>query len=270
MSSFETGAKCTKNSDCATNICQMTYKDGEPLGRFCLEGKGKYSKSCDFPRDCRSNQCVKIFNEKNQFIGKRCLRAKRPPKRESSLTNLFGESPPSKYGVNNQEYLDNKIQQMGHPGPVTEIIVLIFNILGDMFSILVYNFRVCSWDYDNQGILYGFFMSVATGVYKILLGNYTGGLFWGGIQSRYYDPAKKQCKANSKGFDMWYVRMLITILFPPLGVFMARGLFGMTQILISCFLTLLFYFPGLIYSLAIISSSKADIAESIGLKNFNK
>ena len=34
---------------------------------------------------------------------------------------------------------------------------------------------------------------------------------------------------NSKGFDMWYVRMLITILFPPLGVFMARGLFGMTQ-----------------------------------------
>ena len=27
----------------------MTYKDGEPLGRFCLEGNGKYSKSCDFP-----------------------------------------------------------------------------------------------------------------------------------------------------------------------------------------------------------------------------
>ena len=139
-----------------------------------------------------------------------------------------------------------------------------------MFSILVYNFRVCSWDYENQAIIYGFFMSVATGVYNALLGSYVGGLFWGGIQSRYYDPAKKQCRANSKGFDMWYIRMLITILFPPLGVFMAKGLYGMPQILLSCFLTLLFYFPGLIYSLATISSSKIDIAESIGLKNFSK
>jgi uncharacterized membrane protein YqaE (UPF0057 family) len=270
MTSFETGKTCKKNSDCDTNMCQMTYKDGEPIGRFCLEGEGKYTKECDFPRDCKSNECVKIFNDKNQFITKRCLRAKRAPKRDSALTKLFGESPPSKYGVNNEEFLNNKIHQMGHPGPVTEIIVLVFNLIGDLFSILVYNFRVCSWDYDNQGILYGFLMSVAMGVYKALLGSYTGGLFWGGIQSRYYNPENNKCKANSKGFDMWYVRTLITILFPPLGVFMAKGLFGMTEILLSCFLTLLFYFPGLIYSLAIISSSKIDIAESIGLRNFNK
>jgi uncharacterized membrane protein YqaE (UPF0057 family) len=270
MTTFNSGNKCKKNSDCSTNICEMKYENGEPQGRFCLEGAGKYSKECDFPRDCKSNECVKIFNDKGHFITKRCLRAKRPPKRESALTNLFGESPPSKFGVNNEAYLDNKIQEMGHPGPVTEIIVLVLNIIGDFFSILIYNPRVCSWDYDNQAILYGFFMSVSTGVYKALLGGYTGGLFWGGIQAKYYDAEKRQCKANSKGFDMWYVRMIITILFPPMGVFMAKGLFGMGQILLSCFLTLLFYFPGLIYSLAIISSSKTDIEESIGLKNFSK
>jgi uncharacterized membrane protein YqaE (UPF0057 family) len=268
MTSLEYGKKCKKNKDCSSNICQMMYKNGEPKGRYCLEGQGKYTKECDFPRDCKSNECVKIFNNKGQFITKRCLKSKRVPKKESALKNLFGESPKLKYGVNNQEFLDNKIQQMGHAGPITEVIVMVFNILGDLFSIIVYNFRVCSWDYENQGILYSLLMTVATGVYKALLGPYDSGLFWGGIQSRYYDSSSKQCKANSKGFDMWYVRMLITILFPPMGVFMAKGLYGMKEILMSCFLTLLFYFPGLMYSLSIILSSKIDVEESLGLKNF--
>ena len=94
--------------------------------------------------------------------------------------------------------------------------------------------------------------------------------FWGGIQSRYYDERQNKCKAHSKGFDMWYVRTIITILFPPMGVFMAKGLFGMPQILLSCVLTMLLYFPGLIYSFAVISSSKIDIEQTIGLKKNNK
>jgi uncharacterized membrane protein YqaE (UPF0057 family) len=270
MTSLEYGKKCKKNKDCASNICEMKYKDGEVLGRHCLEGSGKYTKECDFPRDCLSNECVKIFNNKGQFITKKCLKSKRSAKKETALSNLFGKSPKSDFGVNNQEYLDRTVQYMGHPGPVTEIIVLLFNIIGDLFSILVYNFRVCSWDYDNQAIIYSIFMRVFTSVFKALLGPYDSGLFWGGVQSRYYDGSSKKCKSNSKGFDMWYVRMIITILFPPMGVFMAKGLYGMPQILLSCFLTLLFYFPGLIYSLAIITSSKIDIEESLGLKNFKK
>ena len=268
MTSLDFGKKCKKNKDCASNICQMKYQDGEPKGRYCLEGQGKYTKECDFPRDCKSNECVKIFNNKGQFLTKKCLIAKRPPKSESALKNLFGEGPTPKYGVNNQEFLDNKVQAMGHPGPVTEVLVLLFNILGDMFSIIIYNFRMCSWDYDNQGILYALLMRIATGVYSALLGQYEGGLFWGGIQSRYYDGSTQKCRANSKGFDMWYVRMIITILFPPLGVFMAKGLYGMPQILMTCVLTLLFYFPGLMYALSVITSSKIDIEEQLGLKNF--
>ena len=49
---------------------------------------------------------------------------------------------------------------------------------------------------------------------------------------------------------------------------MAKGLYGMPHSAIMFFLTPLFYFPGLIYSLATISSSKVDIAESAGLKKF--
>ena len=268
MTILDYGKKCNKNSDCTSNLCQMKYKDGEAAGRYCLEGDGaKYTKSCEFPRDCISNKCVKIYNDKNEFIGKKCLKGKRKLN-DSSLDKLFGKTPPSKYGVNNEAYMNNKMAEMGHKGPVSEIIILVFNILGDIFSILIYDFRQCSHDYENQGLIYGLFMGIATSVYTILLGDYDGGIFWGGIQSKYYDKKKNTCKVNSKGIDMWYVRTILTILFPPLGVFMAKGLFGMGDIVMTCILTTLFYFPGLIYAFAVISTSKANIREYVMLRHF--
>ena len=48
--------------------------------------------------------------------------------------------------------------------------------------------------------------------------------------------------------------ILGTILCPPIGVFMDMGLSGWFYILICILLTLLFYFPGLIYALLIIYS----------------
>lgn len=268
MVSLDFGKKCKKNSDCNSNICSMKYENGEPVGRHCLEGDGKrYTKDCEFPRDCVSNQCVKIYDDNNKFIGKKCLKGERK-KKDSALDNLFGKTPPSKYGVNNEEYMNNKIEQMGHAGPVTEIIMIVFNILGDIFSVLIYDFRECSHDYENQALIYGLFMGIATTVFKILLGPYAGGLFWGGIQSKYYDKKNKKCKANSKSFDMWYVRTIITILFPPLGVFMAKGLNGMGDIVMTSILTTLFYFPGLIYAFAVMSISKPNIHENELLRNF--
>ena len=53
----------------------------------------------------------------------------------------------------------------------------------------------------------------------------------------------------------------MTIMFPPLGVLMAKGFTGFSYILLSCLLTSLFYFPGLIYSLSVISSSKHALLE---------
>lgn len=268
MASLQYGSKCQKNKDCDSNICQMKYKDGEPVGRFCLEGDGKrYTKKCDFPRDCVSNKCVKIYNENNKFIGKRCLKGERKIK-ETSLDKLFGKTPPSKYGVNNEEYMNNQMAEMGHPGPITEIIGMVMNILGDIFSVLVYDFRECSNDYENQGLIYGLFMGIATSVFNILLGPYDGGLFWGGIQKKHYDEKNNKCINNSRGFDMWYVRTLITILFPPLGVFMAKGLNGMGEMVMSSILTMLFYFPGLLYSFSVISFSKPSIEENELLRNF--
>ena len=164
--------------------------------------------------------------------------------------------------------MNNEMAKFGVEGPVSEIVAIVFNILGNIFSILIYDFTECSHDYERQGLIYGLFMGIATSVYKILLGPYDGGLFWGGIQSKYYDEANNKCKANSRGFDMWYVRTIITILFPPLGVFMAKGLYGMGDIVMTSILTTLFYFPGLIYAFAVISSSKANVKEYTLLRNF--
>ena len=100
------------------------------------------------------------------------------------------------------------------------------------------------------------------------MSDYDQGLIWGGIQHKTYDKGKKQCKPNARGIDMWYIRTIITILFPPLGVFMAKGINGFVYILGSCFLTMMFYFPGLIYSFAVINASKSEIEEKIGLKAF--
>ena len=274
MTKLDYGKKCKKNKDCNSNICQMTYKEGIPQGRYCLEGKGeKYTKACNFPRDCKSNNCVKIYNSSNKFVGKKCLKAKRMPKKESAMTNLFGESPKSDYGVNNEEHLQADIQQFGEKGPVADIIIHVFNIIGDFFSMLVYNVRECSWDYERdlppekQGLLYSVFMIVSTTVYKIFMGP-VDGLVWGGIQSINYDEENNKCNSDSAAFDMWYVRTIITILFPPMGVFMAKGLYGMPEIVLSCILTMLFYFPGLIYSFAVISGSKIDIPENSLIRHF--
>ena len=51
-----------------------------------------------------------------------------------------------------------------------------------------------------------------------------------------------------------YLNIVAIILCPPLGVFMSFGLSGWFKILIACVLSLLFYFPGLIYALLVTSN----------------
>ena len=61
----------------------------------------------------------------------------------------------------------------------------------------------------------------------------------------------KKCYKTPDGTVPFSV-VIATILCPPVGVFMEYGLMGWFNILISALLTLMFYFPGLIYSLIIL------------------
>ena len=60
-----------------------------------------------------------------------------------------------------------------------------------------------------------------------------------------------KCYVGSNG-EIPFSVIVGTILMPPIGIFMTMGLTGWIHILITTLLTLLFYFPGLIYALLII------------------
>jgi uncharacterized membrane protein YqaE (UPF0057 family) len=60
-----------------------------------------------------------------------------------------------------------------------------------------------------------------------------------------------KCYRNDDGSIPLSV-LVATIILPPLGIFMEFGLSNFTNIVICCVLTLLFYFPGLIYAFIMI------------------
>ena len=91
-------------------------------------------------------------------------------------------------------------------------------------------------------------------------------LFWNGIQGKHYNKCTGKCKKTAGGIDLWYFRTLLTILFPPLGIFLAKGFSGIKQILICCILTMCFYFPGLIYAFAVINNAEPELDELIKIK----
>ena len=71
-------------------------------------------------------------------------------------------------------------------------------------------------------------------------------------EAAYFDPKHNRFNYKNYRTDENKIPMSIiigTVIFPPLGVFMEYGLSGWIQILISGMLTLLFYFPGLVFSL---------------------
>ncbi len=258
MNTQNEGDPCEKNSDCQSNICKMIYRNGSPLGRRCLLGSGsgtRYTKNCRFSKECQSGICERIYDNAGRFVARKCVKAKKL-NRDNGYDRILGKTSSyeknGKYGVLNDHDLEII---MGERGPVTKAIGKIISIVFDLFSMIIYDFRVKSYDLGNQGIMYALFASIAFGIMEAIMSNIPGGLISGPTTLNHLEGGK--CNTDtSRPIDMWYIRTIITILFPPLGVLMAKGFTGFSYILTSCALTALFYFPGLIYSLAIINTSR--------------
>ncbi len=62
---------------------------------------------------------------------------------------------------------------------------------------------------------------------------------------------------SKKGFcfEYTYIRYFMTVMLPPMGVFLARGISAWYNIIICGFLSLVYYFPGLIYALIVIHNA---------------
>lgn len=148
------------------------------------------------------------------------------------------------------------------------LIVYTFKLMFYLISLL---FKVLSKD-GITGLIY--FITVELCLAPIRVGlmlfkralNYIGSQIFGiffGIDNRPPDDKNehsdhfqgecsgRKCYAAPDGTIPFSV-IICTILCPPVGVFMEFGLSGWFQILICSLLTLMFYFPGLIYSLILL------------------
>ena len=265
------GDKCNTNKDCASNICNMIYRSGNHVGRRCLIGSGgRYTKSCSFPKDCQSGVCEKIYDASGKYVAKKCVKAT-PIDRDNPFDKILGKTSSYEKGGSYGVLNDHAIKvEMGEKGPITEVIVKVISVIFDIFTAFVYNFRQPSYNLKEQGMLYSIFANIAFSLFYGITntigiggdGNkIPGGLISGPNKNRLTEPGSEKCTVDSRPIDMYYIRTFMTVLFPPLGVMMAKGFTGMSYILLSCLLTAMFYFPGLIYSLSVINSSKHALIE---------
>jgi len=254
MPIIQYGKECKDDDDCETKVCEMTYDTAteKPKGRFCLQVNQEYGKICNTGNDCGSGECNEVFNDTSGlFEGRRCkMDGTTDVDSNDVLGNMFkskdGTITKLQYAVLNPIQKSKVTKKLCDDGLICHFIVHITDsILGICNQIII--------------LMKTVFKDMFNLVWKNILGlNKTtngpfGGMFFGLIHSKSVN--------NGKCLSMYWFRMIITILLPPFGVFLSRGIMGFPYILLCSFLTALFYFPGLIYAFAVINSSSCDATE---------
>lgn len=255
MPIIEFGKECKEDGDCESNVCEMTYNkvNNTPRGRYCLNVNQEYGKICNNGNDCDSGECVEIFNDDSGiFEGRRCKmdNSNYSVKDNDTLGNLFknedGTVTELRHSVLNSVQKSKVTNEQCGDGLICPFIVdvtdTILSIMGQIITLMKTVFK------DMFNLVWKNIL----GLNKTTNGPF-GGMFFGLIHSKSVN--------NGKCLNMYWFRMIITILLPPFGVFLSRGIMGFPYILICSFLTALFYFPGLIYAFAVINSSKCESKE---------
>ena len=236
------GKTCSIDRDCSSNVCEMTYTDaGQPIGRKCIIQAPKYGKKCTYNKDCVSNRCIKTFDENDRFLGYRCavVDGMPVPKRgwpfdDAGMPDILRSSKRHQ-AVRNDESMTivsnaEKARAFQGRGPVSEFILLVMELFLNVIRIIV-------------DTLYMIWKTVFNIVYDFTFGAIQFHKIFGWWK-------KYTC------IDITYFRYIVTFLFPPMGVFMKKGINGFGYILLCCILTMLFYFPGLIYAIIIMTEGE--------------
>lgn len=147
---------------------------------------------------------------------------------------------------------------------IGKIFLLLFKILLWFIQVIIWLVRFIVWiitgfipsiihDFQNSTmqILKGFF-NATIGLFAKIFNRITGRDTEKNIEEDLNDP-KKRCFITDEETLPTTV-LVSTILCPPLGVFMVYGLSGWIHILVSAGLSLLYYIPGLVYSLVLFYS----------------
>jgi uncharacterized membrane protein YqaE (UPF0057 family) len=128
----------------------------------------------------------------------------------------------------------------GRPGPITGLILSLFDIVVTLFLKLMFNlFNISRYSFE-------------------WINNLTFGNFAGIIPS----SLKK-----GKVISMKFFRYTMTVLMPPFGVLLSKGLYGWFNILVCMVITYISFIAGIIYAFVITSHNRyADQYEEHQLK----
>ena len=244
------GKSCNRDSDCSSSICEMTYTDvGKPIGRKCVLQPKKYGKKCRYNRDCKSGRCVKTYDDNQMYAGKRCqvIKGQIIPKRgwpfdNANMPDILKTSERHQNVRNEEVLLSNaaKSQAFQGRGPVSEFIVLLMEIVVTLFASII-------------DLLYKIWKIIFDMVYDFIFGSIQFHKIFGWWR-------KYTC------IDVTIFRYIVTLLFPPMGVFMRKGISGIGYIIICCILTMFFYFPGLAYAIIIMTEGNLQCPNKIGTR----
>jgi uncharacterized membrane protein YqaE (UPF0057 family) len=117
-------------------------------------------------------------------------------------------------------------------GPIGKILIFLFkDLIFNTVIITIYNFFI-----DLFSMVFEFVDSMFFGEFKGILG--------GKLKSK-----KGSC------FEYTYFRYFMTLMIPPAGIFLARGVCAWYNIIICSVLCILNYFPGLIYAFIVMHNA---------------
>ena len=248
------GKECKQDSDCSSKICEMTYTDtGRPIGRKCVIQPPKYGKSCVYNKDCISHRCVATYDDRNMFIGKKCavIKGLVLPKRgwpfdNSGVPDMIKTSKRHEEVRKEELVLSNaeKVRMFQSRGPVAEFVVLVMEIVIKLITSIV-------------DILWSMWKTIFDMLYELMFGYIQFDKIFG-FWNKY------TC------MDTTVFRYIVTLLFPPFGVFMKKGISGFGYILLCCILTMFFYFPGLMYAIIVMSEGKIQCPNKVQPKRPKK
>lgn len=266
---LHTNIECNKDSDCDSGLCEKKYRKNEKTNKiesnkFCINQEKKYGKVCHYNNDCDSNRCVSTNNTSNR-LEKKCLLFENEPEIENE-DREFGrikedDLPPElksdawKHAQNEDMFLNSKTKakKLEGRGPITDIIVLLMEIVVLVIKEAI-NLLLVIWK--------RIFWAVS----------FIPSLF---LKTDFFNTKRNQ-DSTGKCIDSYTISAqsrtkLIAILFPPYGVFMHLGASGMSQIIITSILSILLYFPGLMYAFNIIEKvPKPTVPESQSFMDKNE
>lgn len=246
--------ECLYDSDCKSGLCDTKYHVDEKTkhrindGKHCINQEKKFGDLCSYNTECDSNRCVSTDNSSDK-LEKKCLLYKNPPVipdrnfgeiNDDDLPNNDPQKSPAWKTAKSETFLlsdKRKQQELEGRGPIADIIVLLMELVavGVKFVIemLVYVWLI---------------------IFKIVA--FLPSLL---LSSKIFNFSDKHKNDKGKCTDSVTITAsartkFITLLFPPYGIFLHLGAVGFKHILICCILTLLFYFPGLMYAFNIINN----------------